>query len=83
VQVERLQGGPRRVSAVTEVVGVEDDALRTQDHFAFHQTGVDADGRAHGQFVATGARPACAARLRAAGLELPANLFVQRVLLRA
>jgi pilus assembly protein CpaF len=83
VQAERLQGGPRRVTSVTEVVGMEGDVIVTQDVFAFHQAGVGPDGRAFGQFVTTGVRPGCAPRLRASGVDLPANLFVQRVLLRA
>jgi pilus assembly protein CpaF len=55
----------------------------TQDAFVFHQQGVDAGGKAHGQFQTTGVRPKCMQRLAACGIELPANLFVQRVLLRA
>jgi pilus assembly protein CpaF len=83
VQAERLQGGARKVVSLTEVVGMEGDIIVTQDIFLYQQTGLDAQGRAHGQFVTTGVRPAFAARLKAAGMELPANLFAQRVLLRA
>jgi pilus assembly protein CpaF len=83
VQAERLQGGPRRVTSVTEVIGMEGDVIVTQDAFVFQQQGVDANGKAHGQFQTTGVRPKCMQRLAACGIELPANLFVQRVLLRA
>jgi pilus assembly protein CpaF len=83
VQAERLQGGARRVTSMTEVVGMEGDVIVTQEFFVYQQLGVDALGRAHGQFATTGVRPAFAARLKAAGLELPVHLFAQRVLLRA
>ncbi|MBY0227805.1 MAG: CpaF family protein [Gemmataceae bacterium] len=83
VQADRLAGGARRVTAITEVVGMEGDVLVTQDVFAFQQSGVDAAGRAIGQFVATGVRPTFAAKLKASGQDLPPPLFMQRVLLRA
>jgi pilus assembly protein CpaF len=82
VQAERLQGGPRKVTAVTEVVGMEGDVIVTQEIFVYQQLGVDPRGRAYGQFVTTGVRPKFAERVRAAGVELPANLFQQRVLRR-
>jgi pilus assembly protein CpaF len=83
VQADRLAGGARRVTSVTEVVGMEGDVIVTQDVFSFHQTGVDSEGRAVGQFQATGIRPALWPRLHAAGYPLPPTMFQQRVLLRA
>jgi pilus assembly protein CpaF len=83
VQAERLAGGPRRVTSISEVVGMEGDIIVSQEVYAFHQTGVDGDGRAVGQFQATGIRPGFWPRLRAAGVDVPASLFQQRVLLRA
>jgi pilus assembly protein CpaF len=83
IQAERLSGGPRRVTAITEVVGMEGDVIVTQDVFLYQQQGLDAQGRATGRFVATGVRPTFANRLAAQGLELPPALFAQRVLLNA
>jgi pilus assembly protein CpaF len=83
VQAERLAGGPRRVTSISEVVGMEGDIIIMQEIFVFQQTGVDAAGRAQGQFQVMGVRPAFMPRLRAAGLELAPNFFQQRVLLRA
>jgi pilus assembly protein CpaF len=83
VQAERLAGGVRRVTAITEVTGMEGDVIVSQDIFEFQQEGLDSQGRARGRFVTTGVRPAFARRLETAGLELPPNLFVQRTLLRA
>lgn len=83
VQAERLTGGARRVTAVTEVVGMEGDVIVTQDIFLHQQQGITPGGKAHGRFVATGVRPGFAARLESAGLDLHPALFAQRVLLKA
>jgi len=80
IQVNRLQGGPRKVTHVTEVLNMEQDTVIMQDIFLFIQDGIDADGRAYGHFEATGVRPAFMDRLEAAGIRLPANLFANRVL---
>lgn len=80
VQVNRLQGGPRKVTHITEVLNMEQDTVIMQDIFLFVQDGIDEDGRAYGHFEATGVRPAFMDRLEAAGVRLPSNLFANRVL---
>jgi pilus assembly protein CpaF len=82
IQANRLQGGPRKVTSITEVVGMEGDTVIMQELFAFKQQGVDANGRAFGEFVATGIRPTFMERLESSGCHLPADLFRQRFLLR-
>jgi pilus assembly protein CpaF len=82
IQANRLQGGPRKVTSVTEVMGMEQDMIIMQDVFRYRQLGVDPNGRAFGQFEATGVRPSFINRLEAAGIKLPSNLFQERVLLR-
>jgi pilus assembly protein CpaF len=82
VQTARLSGGVRRVTSVTEVVGMEGDAIVTQEVFAYRQTGTDSTGRAIGQFVATGVRPQAAERLKTCGVEIPPDLFHERVIAR-
>ncbi|HAD59850.1 MAG TPA: pilus assembly protein CpaF, partial [Planctomycetaceae bacterium] len=59
VQASRLQGGPRKVTYITEVVGMEQDILVMQDIFKFVQEGIDGSGKAVGHFVSTGVRPKC------------------------
>src|SRR5215469_4466117 len=82
IQANRLQGGPRKVTSITEVMGMEQDMIIMQDIFRFKQLGIDQNGRAYGQFEATGVRPSFVPRLEAAGIKLPSNLFQERVLLR-
>ena len=81
VQANRLQGGPRKVTHITEVCGMENDTIVMQDIFRFMQDGVDEDGRAMGRFVCTGVRPKCMERLEAAGIKLPASIFRERVMM--
>ncbi len=80
IQVNRLQGGPRKVTHITEVLNMEQDTVIMQDIFLFVQDGIDETGRAFGHFESTGVRPACLERLQSAGVRLPANLFAQRIL---
>jgi pilus assembly protein CpaF len=82
IQGNRLQGGPRKLTSITEVMGMEGDVIIMQDIFRFKQMGIDQNGRATGQFEATGVRPGFVPRLEAAGIKLPSNLFQERVLLR-
>jgi pilus assembly protein CpaF len=82
VQANRLQGGPRKITAITEVMNMEQDVIIMQDVFRYKQLGIDQNGRAFGQFESTGVRPAFVGRLEAAGIKLPSNLFQERVLLR-
>jgi pilus assembly protein CpaF len=82
IQANRLQGGPRKVTSITEVMNMEQDIIIMQDVFRYKQLGIDQNGRAFGQFEATGVRPSFVSRLEAAGIKLPTNLFQERVLLR-
>ncbi len=81
VQGQRLTGGARKLLSITEVTGMEGDIITMQDIFAFEQLGVNNEGKAHGQFVATGIRPACLERLKAAGSVVDPSWFTRRVLL--
>jgi len=81
VQANRLQGGPRKITHITEVVGMEQDTVVMQDIYRYEQTGVDENGRARGAFVATGIRPTFMPRLEACGIRLPSSAFRQRVML--
>ncbi len=81
VQASRLQGGPRKITYITEIVGMEQDTVVMQDIYKFEREGIDENGRTYGKFVATGVRPSFMARLEAAGVRLPASAFRQRVML--
>ncbi len=54
VQAARLRDGSRRITHITEVLGLEGDVPITQDIFVYDMTGEDADGRIIGEHRATG-----------------------------
>jgi pilus assembly protein CpaF len=57
VQVSRMRDGMRRVTSITEVVGMEDEVITTQELYRFEFQGEDANGRLLGKFVSSGLRP--------------------------
>jgi pilus assembly protein CpaF len=79
VHLARLKGGTRKVLRVTEIVGLKSGKYRARDLFRFEQTGV-AQGKATGTFRATGKVPSFLAKLKASGIDLPAELFAERPL---
>ncbi|MEX2172669.1 MAG: CpaF family protein [Pirellulales bacterium] len=82
VQANRMQGGARKVTHITEIVGMEQDTIVMQDIFRFNQDGVDENGRAVGHFMATGIRPTFMDRLESNGVRLPASTFRERIMMR-
>jgi pilus assembly protein CpaF len=75
IHQSRLSDGSRKITHITEVVGMESDIITLQDIFIFEQTGVDERGRVQGQHRATGIKPNCLEKLRAAGIVIPDELF--------
>jgi len=75
VHQSRLLDGSRRILQITEVVGMENGVITTQDLFQFEQLGVDDFGRVVGRFKGNGIRPRNADKLRARGVELSAPIF--------
>ena len=75
VQIARLSDGTRKVTAISEITGMERDVITMQDIFVFEKLGVDEDGRVRGRFRATGIRPKCSERFTASGIQLPAQMF--------
>jgi pilus assembly protein CpaF len=54
---------------------MEGDIITMQEIFVFEKLGLSQDGKVLGRFRATGVRPKCAERLKAAGVHLPADMF--------
>jgi len=75
IQQARLKGGERKITAITEVAGMEGDTIVLTDIFRYEQTGVTPDGKVIGQIKATGIRPLFGPQLEAAGFKLGAELF--------
>jgi pilus assembly protein CpaF len=76
VHTHRLRDGTRRVTHVTEVVGMEGDVITLQDLMLFdYGMGVNEDGHYLGRLKATGIRPSFSDHLENMGVPLPAELF--------
>jgi pilus assembly protein CpaF len=75
VHVSRLSDGSRRVTNISEIVGMEGEVITTQDIFAFQKLGLDEEGKVIGRHIALGVRPHFIERLRASGVHLPPDLF--------
>ena len=75
IQQARMSDGTRKVTGISEITGMEGDIITMQEIFRFDKLGVSPEGKVLGRFVATGVRPKCCERLRASGIELPADMF--------
>jgi pilus assembly protein CpaF len=75
VQAARLSDGSRRITAISEVTGMEGETITMQELFTFERTGLSPDGRVTGKFRATGIRPKASDKIAAAGFPLPATMF--------
>jgi pilus assembly protein CpaF len=75
IQISRLGDGSRKVTYVTECLGMEGELVTTQDIFVFERIGLTGEGRVKGRFKPTGVRPKFSERLKAAGIELPSLCF--------
>jgi pilus assembly protein CpaF len=69
VQVSRMRDGVRRVTAITEIVGMEGDVITTQDLFTYQYEGELPDGRLKGNFSSSGLRPSFTPRAEYFGLD--------------
>jgi len=75
VHTSRLADGSRKVTGVSEIVGMEGDTIMLQELFTFHREGTNADGAIIGRFVSTGIRPHFADKLKHSGGEVDANVL--------
>ncbi|MBK8987736.1 MAG: CpaF family protein [Chloroflexi bacterium] len=75
VQQERLRDGSRKVTAITELTGLEGETPVMQDIFRFNEVG-EKDGKVIGEFTPGGGRPMIEHRLKVYGFNLPASMFM-------
>jgi pilus assembly protein CpaF len=74
VHTARLKDGSRKIVNITEVFGIEDEEILTQDIFAFEQTGIR-DGKVEGELKPTGFRPTFMGQFKRNGVRLPPGEF--------
>jgi len=76
IQQTRLKDGSRKVTAITEVVGMEGEIVVLTDIFKFEQSGIGQNGKILGELKPTGIRPIFGPHLEAAGFKLGAEIFM-------
>ena len=74
-QLNRFSDGSRRVTMISEVTGMENGIITTQDVFVFEQKGVDENRKVKGIFKPSGIKPVCAKKIESMGFKLPTNMF--------
>jgi len=79
LQVSRLQDGSRKITSISEVIGVDEDRVETKDVFIFDRTGVSDAGKVQGKFRWTGYTPKLLDRIKMMGLSLPQSVFEEVV----
>ncbi|HUP20172.1 MAG TPA: ATPase, T2SS/T4P/T4SS family, partial [Gemmatimonadota bacterium] len=75
IQVSRLSDGTRKITSISEIVGMEGDVITMQEIFTYERQGIGEDGKVLGRFKATGIRPRFAEQFMRSGIDLPVALF--------
>ncbi|MEX2415609.1 MAG: CpaF family protein [Paenibacillaceae bacterium] len=78
IQQSRLKDGSRRITNITEVLGLEGDVIVLQDIFVYRQEGINSDGKIAGKLIPTGVRPKFYERFEISGIHIPATVFIER-----
>ncbi len=73
-QLNRLRDGSRKVTAISEIVGMEQDIITMQDIFILEQKGATPDGKVIAEFKPSGLRPKILDRIFAQGIPLPKEI---------
>ncbi|MGH7764822.1 MAG: hypothetical protein ACREOM_10455, partial [Candidatus Dormibacteraceae bacterium] len=74
IQLNLLRDGSRKVTAITEIVGMEQDIITMQDIFVLEQKGATPDGKVIAEFKPTGLRPQILDRIFSQGIPLPKEI---------
>jgi pilus assembly protein CpaF len=75
LQMTRLSDGSRKMTSLSEIVGMEGETITLQEIFLFKQTGLDEQRKVHGTFKASGIRPKFVERFKALGIACDADIF--------
>ena len=78
IQQSRLSDGSRKVTYVTEVVGIQGEVVSLQDIFIYKQEGLDKKRKIVGRFVPTGFIPKFVEEMEAKGMKISRNLFAAK-----
>lgn len=74
IQIDRLSDGKRKVTSISEVVGIKDDKVKLKEIFAFKESGLSEQGEVRGEFILYKAIPKVYDRMKRKGITLE-NIF--------
>lgn len=77
VQQARMKDGSRKVTHITEVLGMEGEIIILQDIFVFRENRINSDSTIEGTFGSCGIRPKLAERLEQNGIDVPVSWFIE------
>jgi len=75
MQLNRMTDGTRKVTAISELTGMEGDVIQLQDIMRYHRTGVGEDGAVIGEFRSTGIRPRFVSEIVSIGHKVDMRIF--------
>jgi pilus assembly protein CpaF len=70
IQLTRGLDGKRRITSISEIIGMEGAVITSQELFRFDQRGIDADGKVVGEFRSLGVRPKVMERIERYGINV-------------
>src|SRR6266702_4563005 len=73
-QLSRLRDGSRKVTSITEILGMEGETITMQEIFLLEQNGATPDGKVIAEFKPTGLRPKILDRMFSQGIPLPKEI---------
>ncbi|MBU1001114.1 MAG: Flp pilus assembly complex ATPase component TadA [Proteobacteria bacterium] len=79
IQVSRMSDGSRKMLSLSEITGMEGEAITMQEIFSYKQEGIGPNGKVIGEFKAMGIRPKFTTRLEAAGVHFAGSIFDPRL----
>jgi len=74
-QLNRLRDGSRKVTAISEIMGMEQEVITMQDIFLLEQKGATAEGKVIADFRPSGLRPKILDRIFSQGIPLPKEIL--------
>ena len=80
VQAQRLSDGQRKITAVSEITGMEGPIIQMQELFNYTRTGTGPNNEVIGEFRSTGIRPKCLDLIETRNFNLPDGLFEPQAL---
>ena len=78
IQLQRLPDGKRKLTSISEIVGLDGETIDVQEIYRFEKERTDDTGNIHGSFRATGIKPNFLTELRAYGVDMPDHYFDPR-----